>query len=107
MLCFAELLFFFRVPADGCRIKQDLRNAEGGAAGGFRIPLIPTDADADFPARRVPAFEAEVAGSEIEFLVVQRVVGNVHLAVFPEQFAVAIDDDGGVVVETSAALLEK
>ena len=52
-------------------------------------------------------FEAEVAGGEVELLVVEGVVGDVHLAVDVGDAAVLFDGDGGVVVEAGGAALEE
>ena len=51
--------------------------------------------------------EAEVAGREVELLVVGRVVGDVHLAVHAADGAVGLEDDCRVVVETCRATLEE
>jgi hypothetical protein len=55
----------------------------------------------------VPSFPAEVAGSEIELLVVERIVGNVHLAIDAAERAIGIEDRGRVVIEAGGALLEE
>src|SRR5262249_45955921 len=55
---------------------------------------------------RVEGAEAEVARREIELLVEERVVGDVHLAVEAERPALGADDDRAVVVEAGRALLE-
>ena len=52
-------------------------------------------------------FEAEVAGGEVKLLVVEGVVGDVHLAVDVGDAAVALDGDGGVVVEAGGSALEE
>ncbi len=52
-------------------------------------------------------FEAEVAGGEVELLVVEGVVGDVHLAVGVGDGAVFFDGDGGVVVEAGGSALEE
>ena len=38
-----------RMPSDRRGIKQDLPAAQRGQARGFRIPLVPANADANFP----------------------------------------------------------
>ena len=75
------------MPADRGRIKQNLRAAQRGQARGLRIPLVPANADADFPMRGRPGLEAEIARREIELLVKRRVVRDVHLAILPEILA--------------------
>src|ERR1043166_2781218 len=78
------------MPADGRRIKNDFRAAQCGQARRFRIPLVPTNADADFPAGGLPGLEPEIARCEIKFLVIKWVVRNVHLAVLTDHFSIRI-----------------
>ena len=56
---------------------------------------------------RVEAAEAEIARREVILLEVQRVVGNVHLAIQAEQRAVGVDDDRRVVIHARRAALEE
>ena len=50
--------------------------------------------------------EIEIAGREIKFFVVARIVGDVHLAVAADDFAGLVDDGGGVVIDAGGAALE-
>src|SRR5580704_9612511 len=50
--------------------------------------------------------EIEIAGREVKFFVVARVVGDVHLAVAVDDFARLVDDGGGVVINAGRAPLE-
>ena len=59
------------------------------------------------PAVVLGGLEAEVAGGEVELLVVEGVVGDVHLAIDVGDAAVLLDGDGGVVVEAGGAALEE
>ena len=77
----AKLCFLGGVPADRRGIEQDLGALEGRQPGGFGIPLVPADEGADAGKRRVERLKTKVAGSEVILLVVERVVGNVHLAI--------------------------
>ena len=95
------------MPADGGRIKENLRAAQRRESRRFRIPLIPAHADADPRKFRVPRQKPEVARSEVELLVIKRVVGNVHLAILAEIGAVGVDDRRCVVVNARRAPLEK
>ena len=104
----AVLRLLGREPADRGRIEEDLarpRSAVSRAASGYHwsqqmsTPIRPN--------LRVPRRKAEVAGREVELLVVERVVGDVHLAVLAEERAVGVDDRGRVVVEPLGALLEE
>src|SRR4029434_8060064 len=94
------------MPPDRGRVKKNLRAAQRREPCGFRVPLIPADADADLREPRGPRAEAKIAWREIELFVKERVVRNVHLAVFPEEFAVRVDDHRGIVVKAGAAFLE-
>ena len=51
--------------------------------------------------------ETEVARGEVEFLIIGRVVGNVHLAILASNGAVAFDDNGCVVVESCGTSFEE
>ena len=55
----------------------------------------------------VDGFETEVARGEVELFVVGGIVGDVHLAIFAGDRAVALKDHGSVVVEPRCAALEE
>ena len=46
-------------------------------------------------------------GSEVKLFVVERIVGDVHLAVEAAQRTVAVEDGGGIVIDAGGALFEK
>src|SRR6266550_7966223 len=50
--------------------------------------------------------EIEIAGGEIIFFVVARIVGDMHLAVTADDHAGLIEDYGGVVINAGGAALE-
>src|SRR5262249_47807088 len=100
------LRFLRGMPADRGRIKQDLRAAERREPGGFRIPLVPADQRRYATKRRVEIAETEIAGREIEFLVIQRIVGDVHLAIQSENVARRADNSRCVVIDAGGAALE-
>src|SRR5262249_30407320 len=102
-----EFRFLVRMPADAGGIEDDLRTAQRGHARAFRVPLIPADLYADFSVLGLEIREAKIAGCEVELLVVKRVVGNVHLAIFPEEAAVGVKHGAGVVIYAGCAALEK
>src|SRR5208337_1799982 len=62
---------------------------------------------AEFSGGGVKGLEAKIAGSEIKLFVIERVVGNVHLAVDAAERAIRVEDRGRVVVEARSALLEE
>ena len=107
----AELGFLRRMPADRRRIEQDLRAEERRNARGLGIPLVPADEHADAsrsasarpgsrrrPDRAVLVLR-RIARREVVFLVEERVVGDVHLAIHAEQRAVGVDHGRRVAVE--------
>ena len=103
-------LLFGRVAAfiaDGGGIDEEFGATKCHEARAFGVPLIPTYLHAETTYAGVDGLEAEIAGGEVEFLVVGGVVGNVHLAIFACNRTVALKDYGGVVVETRCAALEE
>jgi hypothetical protein len=50
--------------------------------------------------------ETQIAGCEIELLIIARVVGDVHFAVAANYTAVLLYDNGCVVVESSGTSLK-
>ena len=63
------------------------------------MPILPTFG--------IESLEPEIAGSEIELLVIERIVGDVHLAIDAGQPAVFLEDGGGVVIDPGRAPLEQ
>src|ERR1017187_3891900 len=107
LLALAILGLLRRQPADRGGIDKDFRALHCGEPGGFGIPLIPAHQHADAADLGVPDAKAEIARREIEFLVVLRVIRNVHLPVLAEILAGGIDHGGGVVIQAAGALLEQ
>ena len=93
--------------ADGSGVDEQVGTLKSHEAGCLGVPLVPADEHAQPAYARLYGVEAEVAGGEVELLVVARVVGYVHLAVAAGYGAVALDDHGGVVVESGGAALEE
>src|SRR6185312_16248992 len=83
----AVLGLLARVPADRRRIEEHGGAAERREPRAFRVPLVPADESPDPPRLDVEGLEAEVARREVELLVEQRVVRDVHLAVEPRDRA--------------------
>ena len=94
------------VESDGRGVEQNLRAAERRQARAFGIPLVPADQRRDARIARVEAAEAQIARREIILLVEPRIVGDVHLAVQPEQLAAGIDDHRRIVIHARHAPLE-
>src|ERR1043166_3600015 len=94
------------MPADGCWIKKNFRALQCREPRAFGIPLVPANQYADLRILRLPGSKTKVARREIKFLVVKRIVRNVHLAIDAEQRAVRVNDGGRVVINTCRAFLE-
>src|SRR5438034_4270872 len=107
MLRCAEFFLFAWMPADGCWVKNNLRAPQCRKPRRFRIPLVPANADADLSLRRFPCLKPQITRRKVKFLVIKGIIGNVHFAIFTEQFAVCVDNCGCVVIDAGTALLEK
>src|SRR3954453_1788216 len=94
------------MPAYRGRIEDDLGAGQGGEPGTFWIPLVPADERAHAAVIGIEGFEAEIARSEVELLVIERIVGDVHLAVEPEDLALGIDHPRCIVINAPCALLK-
>ena len=84
-----------------------MRSAQGGDARAFRIPLVPANLDANFSVFRIEIREPEITWREIKLFVVERVVGDMHFAVFAEEAAVRVEDRAGVVVDAGGTAFEE
>ncbi|MNL48163.1 hypothetical protein D3C87_1710020 [compost metagenome] len=115
MLFVDKRVGFIHIPADGSGVEEDFRAHETGNAGRFGVPLVPTDQHADFGkfgienpvAVGVLLAHRGVAGCKIEFLIVTRIVGNVHFAVFTQVGTVGVEYGGGVVVQAMRTFFEQ
>src|SRR5262249_6317147 len=103
----AKLGFLVRVPTDAGGIENDLCTVERGDAGAFRIPLVPANLHADASVARVEVRETEVAGREVKLFVIERIVRNVHLAIFAEEAAVGVKNGDTVVVHAGGATFKE
>src|SRR5262245_13023757 len=72
------------VPADCRWIKNNLCATQRGQSRCLRIPLVPANTDADLAARSVPRLESEIPRREVKLFVIQRIIRNVHFAIFTE-----------------------
>ncbi len=107
ILRLAVLRFLVRMPADRRGIEQHVRSLQRRQARALGIPLVPADQRAELSEVRLERFEAEIARREVELLVVQRIVGDVHLAIDARQLAARVDDGRGVVIDARRAPLEQ
>ena len=69
--------------------------------------MIPAHLYAKLSYACLDGVEANVARREIEFLVIGRVVGNVHLAISACDAAIDIEDDRRVMIETWGTTFEE
>ena len=106
MLRRAELFSFGMMPTNGRRIEQYLRAAQGEQTGRFWIPLIPADADAQLCKVSFRDGKAEVAWREVELLIVQRVIRDMHFSITAYHTTVDIEGDRRVVIQPLSAAFE-
>src|ERR1041385_6775718 len=81
MLRLAKLGFLGRMPPNGGGIEKYLCTLQCSQASAFGIPLVPANQRAHAADPGIEGPVAEIPGGEIVLLVVERVVGNVHLAI--------------------------
>src|ERR1051326_2049340 len=76
------VLFFLRgMPANRRGIKKNFRALQRCQPRAFRIPLIPTNEYSDLAVARIPRAKALIARREIELLIKERIIRNVHFPV--------------------------
>src|SRR5690349_3368449 len=97
-LLLAVLLLLGWVPTDGGRIEQDVCTLQGREARAFGIPLVPAHQRANRADLRVEGAKTQIAGGEVELLVIRGIVGDVHLAIDALHLPVGVDDRGRVVI---------
>src|SRR5207245_1653961 len=106
MLRLVHVLLFVWQPADCRRIEQKLRTGKRGQTRRFGKPLVPTNQRANLAMLRPMSLKTKIAGCEIELLVIERIVRDMHLAILAGDLSVGVDGDGGVVVNAGGALLK-
>ena len=107
VLSVAPFFFFRRMPPDRRRIEQHIRALQRCETRSFRIPLIPADQRSHFADVRIHSLESQIARSEIELLVIERIVGDMHLSINPNQRAVFLEDRRCVVINPGRSLFEE
>src|SRR5580658_601361 len=103
----SELGLLRGMPADGGRIKKNGCALQGRQPRAFRIPLVPTNKRAQATGAGVERAKTKVSRSEIKLFIVERIVGNVHLAVEAAERTVTVEDRGRVVVNAGGPLLKQ
>ena len=107
LLARVDFLGFAIHPADGRGVDEHVCPLEAHDAGGFREPLVPADEHAERSGGSLDGLKARIAGDEVVFLVEGGIVGNVALAVKAGNAAVALEHEGGIVVDAAGTLLEE
>src|SRR5579884_171570 len=107
VLHLAVLPFFRRMPADRGGIKKHLRPPQRHQPRRLGIPLIPADQRPDASKLCVKREVTVIAGGEVVLLVIQRVVGNVGLAVDIYDRAVRVNNSYTVVIHTRRSPLKQ
>src|SRR5439155_5167011 len=107
MLGFVHFFLLIRQPTNRSRIEQKLRAGERGQTRRFRKPLVPANQRADFAMLRLMSLKAKIARCEIKLFVIERIIGNVHLAILARDLSVSIDGYRRIVVNAGSALLEQ
>src|SRR5208283_5406876 len=107
VLCLAVLRLLVRMPADCRGIEEHVRPLKGGQPRALGIPLVPADQRPKLPEIGFESLESKITLRKVELLVIQRVVGNVHLAIDAQDFAACVDDGRCVVVNPGSAALEQ
>src|ERR1700730_314352 len=95
------------MPADRRGIENNLGTAQSGQPRRLGIPLIPANTDTDFALARIPRLKSKIARREVKFLVVKRIVRDVHLSILAKEFSVRVDDGGAIMINAGAALLKQ
>ena len=95
------------IPANGGGINQQVGTHHGRDPGGFGEPLVPANEYAHSGKPGVEYLVTQIAGGEIKFFVVARIVGNVHFPVLSQVRSVGIEHGGGVVVQSLRPFLEQ
>ena len=103
----AKFLFLRRVPADGGGIKKHLGPLQSGQPRGLGIPLIPANQCTHAPKDRIHGLKTKVARRKIVFLVVERIVRNMHLSVNPGNRSIGVQSNRRVVIKPRRAPFKK
>ena len=95
------------MPADGCGVKQNICALQAGNARALRIPLVPAHQHSDPRVTRLEILKPEIARRKVIFFVIERIIGNVHFPVHPDQFTIRVQNRRRVVIQTLRALLKE
>ena len=96
-----------RVEADGGGVDEEIGPGQGHQPCRFRVPLVPADQQPELADGGGDGGEAEIAGGEVELLMIAGVVGDMHLAVLAGDGAVPLQHHRGVVGQPRRPRLEQ
>ena len=86
------------MPPNARGIKNHLRAKQRRNPRTFRIPLVPANLYANPRILRIEIQKSQVSRRKIKFLVVQRIIRNVHLPVFPQIRPIRVQHRARVVI---------
>ena len=81
----------------GSRVEDDLSSLKRVDSRGFWKPLIIANEHAYTSVSGFVRLVTRVSGFKIVFFIEEGVIGNVDFAVYPQDFSVCVNRDGGVV----------
>src|SRR5208283_4231622 len=90
VLRLAVLRLLVGMPADRRGIKEHVRALQRRQARALGIPLVPAHQRTEFGVISCESLKPKIARREVKLLVIQRVVGNVHLTIDALQLAFAV-----------------
>ena len=96
-----------RLGTDSGGVHDDLSAHQSHDTSSFRVPLIPTNGNAQLAELSIPDLEASITRVEVELLFITRTIGNVGLSVDTENFTISINNSNGVVVSLVILLEER
>ncbi len=96
-----------RIPADGGGVNEEFGPGKRHQPGCFRVPLVPADQYPEPADRCVDRGEIRIARGEVEFLIVRRIIRDVHLAIFAGNGTIPVKDHRGIMVESRRAPLKQ
>src|ERR1700730_4547252 len=94
------------MPADCRWIKKNVRAAQARQPRSLRMPLVPAHQHADAGESRIEIRKSQVSWRKIKFFVIERIVRNVHLAIFAGERSVGVNRSGCIMINSGSTPLE-
>src|SRR5690606_30049145 len=95
-----------RSPTDSRWIEKNLSAHQRRNPCTFRIPLIPADQHANGCELRFENLVTQIARREVKFLVICRIIRNVHLTILAEVSSIGVKSCGSVMVKSFRSFFE-